>query len=372
MNTLKSTSFRLAAKRVFLTYAGYSKELTLLLDFLKTKLFAYGLVNWAIAKHKPKELEDDFNTHTHVYIECAKPINTKNPRFFDYADPSSNVFYHCHIRRIRDKIGLGDWYTEPFELGLPENLIDYILSGVFNLTLDVDDYLVSDSIKNRLGPQASMLTVDAAAIRLAKNQEIDKALDLIEQLDPARYLSDFTNIKNQLENIAFHSLENVNRVSFEVALGENFANTNAITPLLNFEKQLKNGEYPVLLLNSKDSSLFIEFLKKTNVVFQIEDFRNVHDVPYKTDVLYVKNLSLNSINKQCIEAIFNPSYRPLKVIADGKLILTLQRTYGTIIDCKSKKELEKFNPLLKTKRPLFLPFKNNKKEKSIKKSFTEI
>lgn len=364
MNTSTRTSFRLSAKRVFLTYPGYSKELILLLNFLKTKLLAYGLVNWAIAKHKPREPQDDFNIHTHAYIECAKAINTKNPRFFDYTDPLDNTPYHCNIRRVKDKTAWNRLYENPHELGLPETLIDYILSGIFNLTLDVNDYLVSDSIKNRLGPQASMLTVDAAAIRLAKNQEIAEALGLIEQLDPARYLSDFTNIKNQLENIAFHSLENTNRVSFAVALSEILDNTIDVTPLLNFEIQLQNGEYPVLFLSSKGNFSLVEILKKTNAVFEIRDFKNVHDVPYKTDVLYLKNLTLNSLNKQCIQSICNPSCMPLRVVADGKFMLTLQKTYGTIIDCKSKKDFEKLTPLLPIKKPLLLPLKVTKKKRT--------
>jgi len=78
------SNFRFSSKQVFLTYPKCNTTKEELAEFLNTKGDAQRLI---VAQEEHK----DGTPHLHAYVKYAKPIHTRDCRFFDFKDHHPNI-----------------------------------------------------------------------------------------------------------------------------------------------------------------------------------------------------------------------------------------------------------------------------------------
>ena len=192
------TEFRLSAKRFLLTYHRYTGDLRPMLSFFKFKLDHYGLQDYILVSEFVET--SGGHEHVHAYLECTKRVDTRNPRYFDFVEPGTGFIFHPNILRVRDRTGLNVRVGEDQFYHRPEDLIEYALKYVYALapSLYAGHVMASPGIRKRLGPRGNVLSASQVALQLAREQNLDSALNVLKLEDPSSYLQNYSSIREAL------------------------------------------------------------------------------------------------------------------------------------------------------------------------------
>lgn len=154
-------AFRLAAKKIFLTYPQCNAEVQDLQDFLITKLNEY-----EPAFRIGVELHEDGNQHFHVYISLGRKLETRDSRYFDFIWLLDT--YHPNVQAAKN----------------PKQVLDYVSKQGFFI-----DHGVLDTNGNS-GTWSTILaapTKDVFLAEIEKNAPRDFVLNLDRIMSFADY-----------------------------------------------------------------------------------------------------------------------------------------------------------------------------------------
>jgi hypothetical protein len=261
--------FRFSAKKVMLTY-NVNMSPQLLLRKLTLKLQNYKIIDYLVV------VEDTPFVHLHAYIDCAKKIDTKDPRFFDILDNFRVI--PANFKSVASTpSGPGSFYKE--------YVIDYLLKFIFSIELDLNKKLViSSNLKKHIGPYVNFLDAHSAAIELAKQSKVNEALNLLLKELPDDVFCNYSEYKNVLETIAVNS-------SLKKETCSNPLDAEAESILNKF---LNNDlKIPLLLIREKHDGINLT---------QLEFYLNQHQIPY---VVLNDLESLSVVPRYCKLIIFN-------------------------------------------------------------------
>ncbi|AVN97897.1 putative RepA protein [Camellia chlorotic dwarf-associated virus] len=88
--------FRFASKNIFLTFAQCNLLMATLLDHLKHLLSNLDIIYISVCS----ELHASGDPHLHAMVQLKKPLQTRNPRFFDYNSDRNN--FHPSFEPLRN------------------------------------------------------------------------------------------------------------------------------------------------------------------------------------------------------------------------------------------------------------------------------
>ena len=92
-------SYRLQAKRVFLTYPQCG---CLAKDFVVAHIKSLASILWIVAA---RELHEDGEPHLHIAVEFESQLRTRNSRFFDIEGKHPNV---QPLKKMRECLAFGN------------------------------------------------------------------------------------------------------------------------------------------------------------------------------------------------------------------------------------------------------------------------
>jgi hypothetical protein len=340
------STFRLAAKKILLTYHNYTDDLSDLLLFLQERLCKHHISDYAIAFHTNPT---GIGTHVHCYIELIKKLDTRNSEFFNYYNYKTKQVSRGSIRRIKDRYrNFGSLIHR--NAGLATDPIEYVLKEI-ELTSNIGvDYLVSENIYKRLGTRGNLLSPSAAAIRSAKNQNVSEALDILHNDNADSHSFNYTCIKKNLIEVA---TDNKKESYDTLGLLLNEYMYTKIDKLISIVESNKSGTLVMVgkALISK-AGLFLQYLRNTypNIgpAFRITSFTDLDSIPLNCKILILDNICLK-------DPIVLAKVKPLlRVVSKTTINCSSYPNYveppvGTILFAPNKTALR---PLLSTLRVL--------------------
>ncbi len=197
----KEKSFRIAAKKLFLTYPRCPMNLDQFEEQMKDKMKGSGIKEFLFVI---EEHEDGGIPHIHAYIELNKKIDVKKEDqldIFEY-DPSgeSRVSYHGNYTAARND----------------RNSIEYLLKDSSGEKDEERGTLrMSAGIRNRIGLWNEYMNLDQAMINLAKQGKIEEAMSLLLKEQPRRFLKEGRNLEKNLQEIYLKNIGCQSKYPFE-------------------------------------------------------------------------------------------------------------------------------------------------------------
>ena len=171
--------FRVSAKNLFLTYPRADLDVKEVLKQLKYKLINQCIKDYCISK----ESHTDGTFHIHVYISLHKGVNTSNPKHFDLKDSDLKAIH-------------GRYQTAK----KTSAVIEYILKSFSGKDgKDNPNLIYSKNISIRIDAWGAYLPLGESMISLAKEGNIDKALELYEKNRPLDYLKNHKALEKSLK-----------------------------------------------------------------------------------------------------------------------------------------------------------------------------
>jgi len=176
-----NNSFRLNARNLFLTYPKCTLELSEAFNQLKLKLSNLIIEDYIISR----EFHADGTPHLHAYLKLNKPLNTYNPLYLDLS--KEQEIFHGKYESAKK----------------PNNVIEYILKSV----ADKNDpnVIFSNNLSNRIDLLGNFMSLGQTLIKLAKNGDINKALELYEKEKPLEFIKNHNSIEKSLRQLNLRS-----------------------------------------------------------------------------------------------------------------------------------------------------------------------
>ncbi|QIE08111.1 replication-associated protein [Camellia oleifera geminivirus] len=166
--------FRVYAKNFFLTYprCSLSKEeaLAAILSFQYPTNIKYVRIC--------RELHSNGEPHLHMLIQLQGKFNCRNPRFFDIQSPSQSIQFHPNIVGAKSSSDVKSYIEKDG---------DIIEHGEFQI-----------DPRSARGGQSSINEAYAAALNTGNKLA---ALQVIRELDPKTFVTQFHNLNSNLERI---------------------------------------------------------------------------------------------------------------------------------------------------------------------------
>ena len=244
--------FLLQTKEIFLTYSQSGKlELEFVINTLLIKLNIWAIKDFLLSK----ELHEDGNPHIHVYLKTLRRTHIENPSYFDI-EFEENIF-HPNIQPARKVV----------------NVINYILKFVKS-KYDENLYF-SNSMSSRIDDRAEFMPLSIAAMALAENGQIEKALNLYRQEKPDFFLKNHLSLEKALRSLYVKARGCVAKFD----MGK-----------FHIPESLKNGfvEFEIGFQNKNPKSLYLQGSPGTGKSRVIE--------AYVVKTLKLNPLTINDIN----------------------------------------------------------------------------
>ena len=181
MVIMKANTYRLSAKNLFLTYPNCNLSVGLALNLLKFKLSNQIIVDYLLVS----EPHSDGSLHLHVYLKLSKILNTYNPAYLDI-----NILpFRFH----------GNYEAAKF----PNRVMEYMLKNI----KDKNDpnLLFSPSLSDRIGSLGQFLSFEETILKLAREGNIQIALDMYEKERPLEFIKSHMSIERSLRQIYLKS-----------------------------------------------------------------------------------------------------------------------------------------------------------------------
>lgn len=263
--------FRLAAKKLFLTYPQCDIPLESVIIRLKLILDRWQIINYLIVKEK------HLNTsgfHIHCFIECAKKVEISN-------SSKLNIIYneqtfHGKYETVKNKV----------------KVIDYILKSIDDVN-DQNWCLISENLKPFID-ETGWLDLPVAMIKLAEKGNIPLALQLLKKEKPMFYIRNHISIERNLRDLRMRELgftANYNFKTFnipenlQIAFNETFKDNKTLllkgesgtgkTQLLEAYFQYKNMN-PLIINDFNSLSKFQEGFNDSILLDDLSDFSNLN------------------------------------------------------------------------------------------------
>lgn len=174
--------FRLSSKKLFITYARCPVNPTEIFRQLQIKFFDKAIESWLIVQEVHNlRIVGKVETHIHGFIKLGKKCNIKDSDYLDISDDLGNT-YHGKYESCKSE----------------KNIIEYILKDfVLGKTL----YTASEKLNNIIGQHGELKDISALMIEMARQGEIQQALDLLEKHDPATFLKNHMQYKKSFNSL---------------------------------------------------------------------------------------------------------------------------------------------------------------------------
>lgn len=186
----KTNNFRLNARNLFLTYPRCTLELSEAINQLKLRLSNLIIEDYLISR----ESHEDGTPHLHAYLKLKKPLNTYNPQYLDLS--TGQELFHGKYESAKK----------------PNHVIEYILKGA------VDKFdpniLFSDKLSNRIDSLGNFLSLGQTLVKLAKDGDITKALELYEKEKPLEFIKNHNSIEKSLRQLHLRSKGFITKFKF--------------------------------------------------------------------------------------------------------------------------------------------------------------
>ena len=179
----KKPSFRISAKKLWLTYAQSGcLSAKAAVDQLKDTLDQYDPVAWCAAKEK----HESDGYHLHVYLELGRKANIRSP-------------YTLELQTSEGQFLKGNYQAAK----RPEAIFEYITKDLLDQQqiLDETTFFGSSKIVDRLTAKGTLQDIDQAAIRLAEEGQVDKALGLYRHYKPSTFVMKHMQLEKSMREL---------------------------------------------------------------------------------------------------------------------------------------------------------------------------
>jgi len=183
----KATASRINAKKLLLTYS-YPADINFCFTSLKNILKEHNrnVIDYALSNEK----HQDGSAHINVYIELDKRIDTKNIKLFDIR--WEGKLYQPNILKSRCKTAC----------------VEYILKNITDFNSPAA--IVSKQLKKTLTiheNKIKILSYHETLIALARNNRVEEAMQLIEEIEPWRIISSHASLRKSLSALQTTKLQ---------------------------------------------------------------------------------------------------------------------------------------------------------------------
>jgi len=183
----KEKEWRLAGKKIFLTYSRCDLSLEYVYEQLINKLNHLKVTNFvlSIENHKDQEVK---GTHIHAFLELVRRLDTINVRFFD-------------IEVVNTSTGEIDGFHPNMVIAkYRSKVIEYVVKDVLNVEEAIGEkrLIISDRIRISLNNDLEMMCTEEIMLKLAEINKINDAMLLLKERQPATFMKSHVSIRRSL------------------------------------------------------------------------------------------------------------------------------------------------------------------------------
>lgn len=176
----KKKVFRIANKKIFLTYPQCDISLDQVEIQLKNKLEKYLIKDYLIVNEDHQDQSVNIGKHIHVFFKFKKRIDIKNANYFDLIDSNGKLF-HGNYQGCKNEF----------------STLQYLLKDV----IDINKTIVSSNLKIRINESGFLMSYQEAMVHLAKEGKINEALKLLETENINAFLRSSSHYEKSLTEI---------------------------------------------------------------------------------------------------------------------------------------------------------------------------
>ena len=320
----RKKSFRLSAKKLFLTYSQIGNmPIQLAIEQIISNLNSYNVVEYLITREEHSEglsLSDgiDKGKHFHVFIETSKKSNIINPNRLDLE--YENQIFHGNYQVAKQK----------------DNVIEYILKDIYNIK-DKENILFSKNLMLRIQEGGHFKSYQEAMIDLAEKGKIKDAMDLLKAMDPNQYMKSHASVRKSLNSLFVQAMGCVPKFSLD--------NFHVPTYLEEgFQNALKEKKTLLLVgeAGTGKSQLLLSYVRKGLKLepLLINDYNSLRD--FKQDfhrAIIIDDIDLSKLSREVIiklfdssdEATFDVKYGPVRIPANTPRFIASNKTLSLMM-----------------------------------------
>jgi DNA replication protein DnaC len=220
---VKQKNFRLAGKKLFLTYPQCNLDIDFVLRCVYNILSAYGVKDYVCVN----ELHSDGNQHKHIMINLRKRLDRKDPNCLDIRaytieleprldETGAQIIDPTTGNHILDQVSKEKVYHGNYGVVKSENnALEYITKDIFNSQDAIQNLRMSPGYQRRLGQLYEHISLSQRMMALADAGCIDQAMDLLRTEDPDLFLTKGRQMEERLGDIYLKNLGVVPRFKLE-------------------------------------------------------------------------------------------------------------------------------------------------------------
>jgi hypothetical protein len=204
----KPRQFRLASRKVFLTYPKCFMSIDTVTDHLNLLLQRYGIEGYIIAK----EMHEDGSPHYHALFSLFKKVDIKRPDFFDLvSEEVLGMFKNTETGNDEYTYKSVDYHGEYQGVKSEKDTLDYITKEKFTAEETVDCLRCNEYYSKMMGGLYNYISLPKRMIYLAEQGKIDRAMSLLKTEDSEQYLKAGSVIERRLMSIYLQTLGGVSK-----------------------------------------------------------------------------------------------------------------------------------------------------------------
>ena len=328
----KKKSFRLNAKKLFLTYSQIGDmPIELAIQQIISKLNSFNVVEYLITREEHSEglsLSDgtDKGKHFHVFIETSKKVDIINPNRLDLE--YENQLFHGNYQSAKQK----------------NYVIEYILKDIYNIK-DKENILFSRNLMLRIREGGLFKSYQEAMIDLAEKGKIKDAMDLLKAMDPNQYMKSHASVRKSLTSLFAQAMGCVPKFSLK--------NFNVPAYLEEgFQHALEQKKTLLLVgeAGTGKSQLLLSYVRKGLKLepLLINDYNSLRDFNegFHTAII-IDDIDLSKLSREVViklfdssdEATFDVKYGTVRIPVNTPRFIASNKTLGLMMNFGNDKAI---------------------------------